>query len=326
MKRAANGLRTILFPVLCICLCLFLCIAAADTGIIRDDDGGIWNYDNGTYTDPDGNVHPITPGGVNDDGGDDHATIDNGDGSITIITNDDDPVVNGLVTPPPEATRAPIEGDDWKALLDSVAARNGADTPTVWIDPVTDQSTVTEVVYMGIGRSMVVLDGKQALVNTVDLKWQTDAPEDKVLATIEAPKNGYAWLRKKPNSDKTNPKIAQVRTNSVVRVISAGQNWTLIDYEGLRGYVQSSSLEYYANDHTDFEAGYLSLNGKIKGNDTVWIRSTDKGERMLKECVIGTPVTVFDIIDDWAEIDSCGFHCRIKANRVTMEKEIAAAD
>ena len=356
MKRKNNGLGSLLLQVLCVCLCLFLCAAAAASGIETDEDGGVWNYDEGTYTDPDGNTYEITPGGVQEDGssptgqGDsggssstqnqdsgsgagqnengNSSVVQNPDGSITVITSDEDPNAAGILNLPADSdpTRAPLEGDDWQAVLDSMAARNGKDTPTVWTNPATGETVSVEVVYMGIGRSMVIHNGQQVLVNTVELKWETDAPEDQVLAVIRAPKNGYAWLRKLPSSEKTNPKVLQMRTDKVVRVISTGKNWTFVDYDGMRGYVHTSSLEFYANDHTDFDAGVLSVNGKTKGKNTVWIRSTDKGVRSLQECRVGTPITVFDVIDDWVEIDSCGFHCRIQSKYVTMDQETASAD
>lgn len=335
MKRMPGCVKNLFLLGLCACLCLCLCAAAADTGVETDEDGGIWDYDQGIYTDPQGGVHEITPGGVSEDEsgsgsgseGGGPSTTHNPDGSITVITADEDPTAGALDLPPDDGpTRAPLEGDEWQAVLDSMAARNGAETPTVWTDPATGNTVPVSVVYMGVGRSMVAVNGSQLLVNTVDLKWTTEAPEDKVLARVDAPKNGYCWLRRQPSSDITNPKVAQIRTDTVMRVIGTGPSWTFVDYDGMRGYVQTSSLEFYANDHTEFEAGYLSLKGKIKGSDTVWLRSSDKGERMLKECVLGTPVTIFDIVDEWAEIDSCGFHCRIRSDRVTKAKDIPAAE
>lgn len=262
--------------------------------------------------------------------------IQNPDGSITIVTTESDPVVNPdgsitvesgqIIIETPETTRAPLEGDEWAQVLASVAARNGAETPTVYIDPVTGVTTPVEVVYMGIGRSMIVLNGKETLVNTVNLKWETEAPEDQVLAVVYAPRNGYAWLRKKPNNKITNPKIEKVRTDSVVRVISTGKNYTLVDYNGIRAYIQTSALEFSCNDHVEFDAGLVSVKGKVSGNDGVHVRSRDKGCRDLGEYRLGTPITVFDIVDEWAEVDICGWHCRILSKFVTLEKETASAD
>ncbi len=52
--------------LLILCALLMLCAAALASGVETDEDGGIWNYDAGTYTDPEGNVYPITPEGVSE--------------------------------------------------------------------------------------------------------------------------------------------------------------------------------------------------------------------------------------------------------------------
>ena len=314
MKQGNSVLKTLLLLALCACLILPL-YAAAKSGVEVDDEGGTWDYDNNVYTDPDGNKYPITPEGVPDsDSNPTTPPSQNPDGGIEVGGDDEIPDLPG-----PDPTRAPIEGDDWDALLDSVAARNGSSTPTIYRNPATGEVSFVEVKYMGIGRSMVVLGGQETLVNTVDLKWQTEAPEDKVLAVVDAPRVGYAWMRRGPNNKITNPKIRQIRTDSVMRVVSAGETWTLVDYDGMRGYVQSASLEFFYNDHTDFDAALLSVKGRTKGNDIVHVRSRDKGCRDLGEYKLGTPVTLFDIIDEWAEVDIAGWHCRVLAKYITME-------
>ncbi len=253
--------------------------------------------------------------------------IHNPDGSITIVTDDNNPNAGGGQDPySSDPTSPPIEGEEWQAALDGVASLNGTETPTWWTDPLTGQSFPVEVIYMGIGRSMVILNEQNTMVNTVDLKWQTEAPEDRVLAVVDAPRDGYAWLRKHPNDSKKNLKITQVRTDTVLRVVSSGDHWTMVDYDGLRGYIQNGSLEFFTNDHTDFETGKVSVKGRTDGKDTVHVRSRDKGQRDLGEYRIGTPITVFDIIDEWAEVDISGWHCRILAKYVILEKELASAD
>ena len=273
-------------------------------------------------------MYDITPGGVQEDNGGSGA-VQNSDGSITVGTSDTDSAgqnPDGSIeiesgtggVDIPEATRAPLEGEEWQAVLDSVAARNGTETPTVWTDPATGKTQPVEVVYMGIVRSMIRLNGQEKLVNTVYMSWKTDAPEDKVLAVVDTPKGGYAWLRREPGNKITNPKIQQVRTDSVLRVISTGKNWTLVDYHGMRAYIQSSSLEFFRNDHTDFDPGLIAVKGKTQGKDTVHVRSRDRGCRDLGEYRLGTPITVFDIVDNWAEIDICGWHCRVLAKHVVL--------
>ena len=318
MIRKEKTKGKLLLLTLCVCICLLLCAAAAASGVEQDEDGGIWDFNNGTYTDPTGTVYDITPGGVADtDSG--PATVSNPDCSIQVESGT-------IKIDDPEVTRAPIVGEEWEALLASVAAQNGSETPTVWINPATGESTPVSVKYMGIGRSMVVLNGENTLVNTVDLKWETKAPEDQVLAVVDAPKLGYAWLRKNASNSIKNAKIRQIRTDSVLRVISTGKNWTLVDYDGMRGYVLTSALEFFCNDHTDFDTGVISVKGKTTGKDAVHARSRDKGRRDLGEYQLGTPITVFDIIDEWAEVDICGWHCRIESRYVTLQKGTASAE
>ena len=256
--------------------------------------------------------------------------VHNPDGSITIVTNDENPLAGKVVLEDESkegaADSTPMSKEEWQALLAGVAARNGSHTPTWYTDPATGEKTEVEVVYMGIGSTMIELNGEKTLVPTVNLTWETEAPEDKVLAVVRAPRVGYAWLRKAPSSDKKNLKIEKVRTDSVLRVLCTGKNWTFVDHNGMRAYVMTDSLEFFCNDHTDVEQGVVSVKGRTKGNESVHARSRDKGCRDLGEYKIGTPVTVFDIIEEWAEVDIGGSHCRMLAKYITVVKETASAD
>ena len=344
-----HGFRPIRITLLCVLLCICIC-AAAD--VEYDSEGGVWDWDKGVYTAPDGSKYDITGDGESDTSGGtssggtssggatsggtssggavvtDTSGIgdtlsgiqQNADGSITIESG------QGGVDIEVEPTRAPLTAEEWEDLLKRAEDRNGNYTPTFYRDPATGAVTEVQVVYMGIGRSMITLNGQETLVNTVDLTWATEAPEDKVLAVIDTPKNGYAWLRMKPNNKITTAKIGQCRLDKVVRVISTGKNWTFIDYDGMRGYVQTSSLEFFANDHTNFQTGLLSVKGKTSGRETCNIRSRDEKHRVLTDYPQGTPVTVFDVIEEFAQIDICGWHCTVNTKFLTMEKEIASAD
>ena len=345
MRRHGN--RPVWAALLCVLLCVCVC-ALAD--VEQDSEGGTWDWDRGVYTAPDGSTHQIER--LNDEdsssGGSSSGSSSGGSssesssgGAMVIDTGEEDPLAGiernedgsitiesgqGGVDIEIEPTRAPLTPEEWEELLKRADARNGTYTATYYQDPVTGTVSEVQVVYMGIGRSMITLNGQDVLVNTVNLNWATEAPADKVLAVINTPKNGYAWLRMKPNTKKTTAKLEQCRLDKVVRVISTGKNWTFIDYDGRRGYVQTSSLEFFANDHTDFEAGLLSVKGKTVGRETCNIRSRDEKHRILADYPQGTPVTVFDVIEDFAQIDICGWHCTINTKFLTMEKETASAD
>ena len=337
MKREIGRVKAWFAAALCVCLCVCVCIAAADSGVERDEDGGIWDYDKGIYTDPSGKQHSITPDGVPEGSGGSASSQQSG-GAMVIDTGEQDSAAgltknsDGSVTVESgqggvdieiQPTRAPLTDAEWDQRLARAAAINGAETPTVYRDPVSGDTYDVEVRYVGIGRSMVVVNGQEKLVNTVDLKWESEAPDGMVLAVVNTPKNGYAAMY--AGSSKKTTLIKQCRTDSVVRVIRVGKTWSLIDHEGMRGYVLTSSLEFFLNDHVDFETGVISVKGKTKGRDTANVRSRDSKRRVLADYRLGTPVTVFDIVDDWAEIDVCGWHCRINTKYLTLEKETTAS-
>ena len=316
--------------LLCILLC-FLCACALASGVETDDEGGTWDYNRGIYTDPTGATHKIESDGSG-------SASSSGVTPMIIDTGEKDPTAGAKrnedgsievesgqlgVDIEIEPTRAPLTPEEYQAAMDSIAAVNGRDTPTTWTDPVTGSSVPVEMIYVGIGRSMIRVDGEKKLVNTVDLKWETKAPEDKILAVVDS---RQIWMRKNPSNDKKNIKFEKIYRCSVVRVISTGKNWTFVDYNGLRGYVMTSTLEFFANDHTAFEGGYLSLNGKIKGNGRVQVRDLET-RSILTGFKPGTPVTVFDILEDYgfAEIDVEGRHCVVNVKCLTLERSLADA-
>ena len=168
--------------LLCIFLCACVC-ALADVEV--DEEGGTWDWDRGIYTAPDGSTYDISPDG--DSGGtttggtttsgttpgttsDEPMIIDTGeedplagiernpDGSITIESG------QGGVDIEIEPTRAPLTPEEWEELLHRADVRNGNYTPTFYRDPATGTVTEVPVVYMGIGRSMITLNGQDTLV------------------------------------------------------------------------------------------------------------------------------------------------------------------
>lgn len=319
-KQKSRSMVKILTGMLSLYLCLCLCVPAFAV-VETDEDGGVWDYDHGTYTDPDGNVYPITPGGVDEEnengsgsGSGSGEGSQNGDGSITIPSG-----TGG--TGEEQKESVPLTAEEWAARLAHAADVNGSYTPTVYKDPASGNLYEVTVKYMGIGRSMIELGGQERLVNTVDLQWVTEAPEGMVLAVINTPRDGHA--RMYAGKSKKSTLIKQCRMDQVVRVISTGKTWTLVDHDGTRGYIHTGSLEFFANDHTDFVPAVISVKGRTKGKDTANIRSRDKTARVLTDYALGTPLTVFDIVDDWAEVDVCGWHCRINKKFITLEKEMA---
>lgn len=343
MKRTWEQIILILLAAL---LCILPALTAAEEDYIVEEDGSKW-YSDGRIEWADGTVsqrvdHDSGQQQDEDTSSSSGETAASQDGSPMIIdTGEEDPLAgiqvneDGSITVESgqggidieiEPTRAPLTEEEFAQRLEHAADLNGRETLTVYTDPKTGNRYAVEVRYMGIGRSMVVLNGKNTLVDTVNLQWATEAPEDKVLAVINTPGDGQAKMHAGKGAKTT--VIGKCRLDKVVRVISTGKQWTLIDYEGMRGYVRTSSLEFFTNDHVEFDHAVLSFRGKTSGKNTINVRSRDETHRYLDSehpFPVGTPITVFDIIDEWAEVDIGGWHCMINSAHLTLEEELISA-
>ena len=208
----------------------------------------------------------------------------------------------------------------WATGMAKAAIKNGAYTRTVYKDDEGNETEI-EVVYMGLARSMIVMNGEQQLVDTWRLEWETEAPEDKVLAVVDVTgKTGYAKLHAK--SSKTSLVMCHVTTNRVLRVIATGKNWTLVDIdEGPRGYIATVYLSFYPNLPMEYRGARLSVNGKLKGKNPTWIRAEDKRTaRLLVQYDPGMPLTVYACNEKWAEVDVGGYHGYLQTKFVTFDE------
>ena len=214
----------------------------------------------------------------------------------------------------------------WAKGVNAAARKNGSYTQTVFTDD--DGSEIpVDVVYMGLARSMVVMNGKKQLVETWRLSWETDdVPEDKVLAVVVS-SQGKVKLHSEAKSKST--VINRVLSNRVLRVISVGKDFTLVDIdddETPRGYIATAYLEFYPNIPMIYRSAKLSVLGRTKGSDPVWIRSEDSSEGAhLVQFDLGEPMSVYAQNDKWSEIDIGGFHAFILSEYVTFDDAIATA-
>ena len=310
MKRTG-----ILVFVLALCLGVS---ALASGGVEYDDDGGVWDYNKGTYTTKDGQTVSI----IDEDAA--TKTVRNADGSMTIITNEKDIIQNPdgsivlesgqVMTVKTEADRAAEHEKGWAAGMAKAASVNGAYTPTFYTDAEGNELEVP-VAYMGLGRSMITLNGEKVLVDTSSLRWETEAPENKVIAVVK--QNGYAKLHSKKDSKSL--VMDKVPTGQILRVINTGKRWTFVDYKGLRGYVATNYLTFYANEKKEYQSGVIATRaGKTKGTITVHVRNKPNGKQQ-EEYTIGTPVTVLAIDGDWAQVEVEGHSCYLKKEFIVFE-------
>ncbi len=304
---------------------LLLCAPAlAKTGKETDEDGGIWDWDNGTYTAPDGRVVNI----ISDD---DTAASDSGSNNgntITTVNNGDEIVQNqdGSITVESGQLQVIDEkknsktGDEvWQEGMGQAAIRNGTYTPTYYFDG-TGSLTEVDVIYMGIYRSMVRMNGEDQMVDTANLIWITDAPLEKVLAVVTA--KTYARLFAK--STKKSLIMDKVYCGTVVRVLDTDKNWTFVDYNGVRGYIQTTSLQFYQNEAREYRNGFVATkSGHTYGDSTVHVRNNPK-ERQQEEYRVGTPITVIDDDGKWCHIEVQGHMCYISREFMVYEETVSS--
>ena len=210
----------------------------------------------------------------------------------------------------------------WAKAMALAYAHNGR-TVTVYRDDDGNEIPVL-VVYMGLARSRVLMNDEEQMVETWRLSWETEAPEDKVIAVIAPKDAGEVRFLARENAKST--VLDRIPTNRVVQVIKVGKNWTLVDVndnENPRGYISTSSLAFYPNCRLDYRTAKVSAAGRTKGSDPVWIRSKASGNaRRITQFDLGEPLSVYAQNEQgWCEVDVGGYHAFILADFVTYDDE-----
>lgn len=242
----------------------------------------------------------------------------NPDGSVT--------VQSGQVSAPDAGESSPhLTEAEWAARWAKYAAKNGVTTGTVYMD---DAGNVhpAEITELGIARSTILVDGKKITVPTVSLKWDTEAPADKVLAVCTPSKQTYLTLRAKKSQKSF--VMGHCEKCRVVRVISTGKTWTFVDDGGVRAYVLTSGLTFYANESRQYAEAIITVKGKTPSGNYVHFRTSpsNKGRQSLKEYPVGTSIAVFSQEGDWSEIEVDGYHCWMLSKFVTLKEPLITAD
>ena len=244
----------------------------------------------------------------------------NADGSVTVESG------QIQIEDPTESTGSGhLTQEEWAARWAKYTAKNGTTTGTVYMKD--DGSVVpAEIQYLGLGRSTIVVDKEKMLVPTSSLKWDTEAPEDKLLAVVSTTKQSYVTMRAKKS--KKAFVMGHCEKGKVLRVINTGKTWTFVDDEGVRGYVLTSGLTFYNNQPRQWAPGIITVNGKTPRGNYVHFRTSasNKGKQSAVEYPVGTPITVFNQEGDWSEIDLAGYHCYMLSKFVTLQEPLVKAE
>ena len=75
-------------------------------------------------------------------------------------------------------------------------------------------------------------------------------------------------------------------------MLDTDKNWTFVDYNGVRGYIQTASLEFYQNEEREYRSGYVATkSGHTYGDSTVHVRNNPK-EKQMEEYRLCTHITI----------------------------------
>ncbi len=298
------------------------------TTTVTDANGNVEVYTNTIeeVSDNTGTTTNSSPGTTSSD------TVKNPDGSITVVSKDQtdadysnvDTSNNNISSD--DSSSGGLTQEEWEARMAKAISANGSVTETVYRDA-NGNIWPVQVEYMGLGRSSVIVNGERCLVPTSSLTWVTNAPDNKLLAVVSTEKQSYVTMRAKKSQKSF--VMNHCEKCQVMRVISTGKTWTMVDCNGMRGYVLTSGLTFYDNDPKEYVTGVVTFRGKTTSRNTIHIRSGITGSaRQLQEFSCGTPLTIFSKNEKWCEVDVGGWHAYIKSEFVTMDEGavLAVAD
>ena len=244
--------------------------------------------------------------------------VQNEDGSITVDSG-------AIQSEDPVAEQHPghLTNAEWAARMAKASAKNGTTTGVVYLAE--DGNAYPAVIRsLGLAKSTVLVGGQQMRVPTSSIRWDNQAPEEKQLAVVSTKKQTYATLRAKKSAKSF--VMGHCDKCKVMLVINTGKTWTLVDCDGVRGYVLTSSLTFYDNKPKNYACGIITVHGKTPSGNTVHVRSSNQnGARQIAEFPVGTEIEVYMQEGRWSEIDVGGLHCYILSEFVTLSEPLMVA-
>ena len=216
----------------------------------------------------------------------------------------------------------------YQTAMGRATKNNGGYALTVYKDDKGNETEV-QVLYMGLARSKVRMEGKEQMVDTWRLSWETEAPEDKVLAVI-TPKDAKNVRMRATHNEKSTV-LDRVDTARVVQVLKTDKSWTLVDTNDELlpcGYIQTAVLTFYPNEKKEYQSAVITVKGSTKANgNLVKIRAKgDRNGRIIGEFTPGEPLTVLqnEETGNWMEVDVGGYHAFIQSEYVTYRRDAFA--
>ena len=165
-----------------------------------------------------------------------------------------------------------------------------------------------QIAILGLCRSYVFVDDAPMYVNTEDLEIAEGVEREERLAFIQA--SGHARLYKEPEFKRSR---ALVDPGTILPVLSVGDNYIEVMYQGKTGYLKRSSVELRA------PCEGLGTGLVENGKKTVNIRlEKSMNSKQVTAVRSGTEITLLSESDNWYEVEYFGLHGYIRKEFITV--------
>ncbi|MBQ9264885.1 MAG: SH3 domain-containing protein [Clostridia bacterium] len=185
------------------------------------------------------------------------------------------------------------------------------------------ETTINDVHLLQLGSvySKIRQNGETLTAPTQSLTFAEGVPADKALAVIDAPRVGRVTMREGPSV-----KTAMFYTcyaGWVVVVLKIGKQYTQINYQGVEGYVKTSSLRFISPATPEQTAlGQLSYKGKVTGKTTVNLRAAaSRKSVVVATWITGTEVYILGHENGWYEVEARGIRGYVQERYLTVNEQ-----
>ncbi len=214
----------------------------------------------------------------------------------------------------------------WKAMAWAFT-NNGPETKTVYRDE-TGTETEVEVIHLGVLRSLIGIGGEKQMVETWHLSWETEAPEEKVLAVVRSPRMSREVAYHADKNDKSTI-LGRASVGKVAQVIRVGKEWSLVDLHEAgvpRVFIHNSCLDFWSNIPREYTTAKVTINGKTKSKEPIGVRCGDGSQyQKVQNVYPGDTLTIYAQNKKWCEVDVNGYHVFILKQFVTEDERTADA-
>lgn len=155
----------------------------------------------------------------------------------------------------------------WNSGIDTVFGLNQLDAvpepECAVMYQVDGNAQIVKVKQLGVCESEIYSSDTNTVISipTAELSWETNVLSAKRLASVKAPKNGSASLRREGTT--RSEVITKVTTGTLLPVVEYGKEFSKVVYGTYTGYIMNDALDFYSGNEKGREAVIISPNTRL---------------------------------------------------------------